>query len=224
MARKIPWSQRVTQKDKQFLDSVFDAYRVEKGIKTKAEAFVHFVRNRVGEVQGESDAFIPELFYPDEKEFEATCPFCFLRLISDSYGREELWHCLKQQGLHNKGKPVLLANGKDKKSIRAICEACQINWQRGPKNLEKVRIAFQELGGQEVTSTLYFCVRDALGEGIKLSPTKHGSFFCVERRRKVIVKNTCVEKKCPYLVMKPISLDLSETIPFSEGRKALEAL
>lgn len=224
MVKKVTWTQRMLPKDKQFLDSVLDAYKEGKGLKSKGDALVHFVRNRAGEVKEGSEVLIPEIHYPDEKELEATCPFGFLKLLSDRHGREELWHCLKQQGPNSKGQPVILANGRDKKSIRTICEACQVNWQRDPKSIDQVRIAFQQLGEREISSMLYFCLRDALGEGIKLSPSENGQFFCLERGRKVVIKNTCVDKRCPYLATKMISLDVAETIPYQETQKVLEAM
>ena len=224
MVKKVVWTQRILPKDKDYLDSVLDAYRIGKGLESKGAALIHFVRNRAGEVDEDSGALIPEIHYPDEKEFEATCPFGFLKLLSDKYGREELWHCLKQQGPNSKGQPVVLANGRDKGSIRTICEACQINWQRDPKNIDQVRIAFQQLGERKISSILYFCLRDALGEGFKLNSSENGQFFCLERGRKVVIKNTCIDKKCPYLATDTISLDLAGTIPYQETQKALEAL
>ncbi|GAI98348.1 unnamed protein product, partial [marine sediment metagenome] len=146
MVKKVAWAQRITLKDKDFINSVLEAYQIGKGLSSKGEALVHFIRNRSGEVGETTEALIPEIHYPGESEFEASCPFGFLKLISDKNGREELWHCLKQQGPDSKGQPVILANGKDKKSILAICEACQINWQREPKSIDRVRIAFQQLG------------------------------------------------------------------------------
>ena len=219
--KKVTWTQRITIKDKDFINSVLEAYQIGKGLSSKGEALVHFIRNRSGEVNETTEALIPEIHYPGECEFEATCPFGFLKFLSDRNGIEELWHCLKQQGPDRKGKPVILADGRNKKSILAICEACQINWQREPNSIDQVRIAFQQLGDREISSLIYFCVRDALGEGIKLSTSDNGQFFCVERGRKVVVKNTCLDKKCPYLITKLISLDVSETLPYKETQKLL---
>ena len=224
MVKKVTWTQRLLPKDKDFINSVLEAYQIGKGLDSKGAALVHFIRNRSGELDTDSEAIIPEILYPDEMDFEATCPFGFLKMISDKYGREEFWHCLKQQGPDSKGQPVKLANGKNKKSIRAICEACQINWQRQPNSIDQIKIAFQKLGEREISSVMHFCIRDALGEGISLSTSNKGHFFCIERGRKVVVKNTCIDKKCPYLITKIVSLDVSETMPYEDTWKMLEDL
>lgn len=220
---KVAWSQRVLPEDKEFLDDVLEAYQRDKGLDSKGDALVHFVRNRAGMMSGDSETIYPEILYPRDTEFEAICPFGFLKQLVDKKGSEK-WHCLKQQGPDKKGKPVLVADGKDRQSIKAICDTCQINWQRGPSQLDQIRMIFQELGDRKVASMLYFCIRDAAGEGVKLGISEHSRFYCTERSRKVTVKKTCVATGCPYLVQQTVSLSLGETLPFMEARKVLEVL
>lgn len=224
MAKKVTWSQRMLPKDRDFVDEILENYMTEKGLNSKSDALVRFFRDRVHIEPQDSETIIPEIRYVKDEQFEETCPFGFLKRITGSYGREERWHCLKQQGPDNKGKPVLIADGNDKQSIRTICEACQINWQRKPQKLDQIRIVFQQLGESEITSKLYFCIRDAIDEDIKFSPTEHVSWYCTEKRKKVTIKNTCIANKCPYFVQKIVSLSLSETIPYTEAQKALEVL
>lgn len=220
MVKTVSFAQRVKPSDKDFLDSVLKDYMKKTNISNKGEALVHLIKNSVSQDNG---AIIPEIYYPEDESFEATCPFGFLKRITDKQGYEK-WHCLKQQGPDSKGAPVLLGDGEDKNSIKAICEACQINWQRGPRKLDQVRVIFEQLGDREISSKLFFCTRDALGEGIKLSTTENGSFYCTERRRKVIIKTTCIAKTCPFLVQKIVSMHLAEMVPFMEAQKALEIL
>jgi len=224
MPKKVVFSLRLLLKDKDFVNEVLENYMTEKGLNAKSDALVRFFRDRVHIQTQDSEAIIPEIHYVEDHQFEETCPFGFLKRITESYGREERWHCLKQQGPDNKGKPVLLADGNDKQSIRAICAACQINWQRKPPKLEQIRIAFQKLGESEITHKLYYCIRDALDEGLKFSETEHVSWYCTEKRKKVTIKNTCMATKCSYFVQKIVSLSLDETIPYAEAQKALEVL
>jgi len=224
MVKKVVWTQRVRAKDKEIIDSILEAYMVAKGLDSKGDALVHFIKNRAHIDEGsDSEALIPEIRYPGEAEFEAICPFGYLKRLSVNY-KDEKYYCLKQQGPNRTGKPVLLADGDDKQSIKAICEVCQVNWQTGSRNIDQVRLVFKELGDKEVSSNVYFCIRDAVGEGVKLSPTEKGRFFCIERNRKVTIQNTCIPKACPYLVQKVITLFLGETLPFIDAQKTLEVL
>jgi hypothetical protein len=193
-----------------------------KGISNKGDALVHFVRNRA-QITETTGSFTPEIIYPRDLATEELCPFGFLKKISNKYGRD-LWHCLKQQGPDSKGEPVLLADGEDQTSIRAICEACLIKWQRGPSKLDQVRLAFEQLSQSEITSKLYFCERDILNGELTLSTSENSRIYCRESNKKVTIKRSCIAKNCPYLITKIISLDLIETLPIREAQKALEVL
>jgi len=226
--KTVVWSQRIPEKDKDIIDQVLDQYQIEKGLDSKGEALAHFIKNRVEVAESErSDGvLIPEIHYPDDLEFEQTCPFGYLKKIATPRHKGELWYCLKQQGPSKKGKPELLADGKDKTSIRKICAACQLTWQADPGKMDQVKMVFQQLGDETLRSTLYFCTRDALGSdpGIKLSPSIKGRFYCIERDKKVTIKNTCIASGCPFLVQRDISLAVGETTPFMEAQKKLEVI
>ena len=221
---KVSWGQKIDSEDRDFIDAFIENYRIERGLKSKSDALVHFFRNVVPPDIHDAGTITPEIHYAGDLEFEETCPFGFLKRISDKQGSEELWHCLKQQGPDNKGKPMLLADGRNKQSIRAICDACLTKWQRGPRKLDQVRLVFEQLSQSEITSKLYFCTRDVLNEGIKLSTSEYGIWYCPERDEKITVKNTCIAKNCPFMIQKIISLNLIETLPFKEAQKALEVL
>ena len=98
------------------------------------------------------------------------------------------------------------------------------NWQRGPRNLEQVRLLFEQIEQNVIASEIFFCIRDALGEGVNISTSIKGRFYCIERSRKVTVKQTCIDSGCPYLVRQSINLRLGESLPFIEVNKALEVL
>lgn len=224
MVKKVTWSQRLEPKDRDFVDQVLSTYQTEKGLENKGEALVHLIKNRVEVSDQDNGVLIPEIHYPDDLHFENTCPFGYLKKITTGPHEFELWSCLKQQGPSKKGKPIVLADGRNKDSIRAICEVCQINWQIDPSKIDQVKLIFKELGDKTLSSILYFCTRDAIGEGIKLSPSDNGRFYCIERNRKVTIKKTCIESACPFLISREINLSVSETTPYVEAQRQLEVI
>lgn len=225
MVKKVSWSQKIRPKDMEYLNFVLEAYQSAKGLDSKGEALVHFVRSRahIEEHKDNSDVLIPEVVFPDDREFETICPFGFLKKINPGgYGGNDKWHCLKNQGPNSKGKPILLANGEDKQSIKAICEVCQLKWQMGPQKIDQVRLMFEEIGDQKISSVMYFCIRPTFDDyAINFSTTENGSWYCPENHKKVTIKHTCMAKGCPFLIKKEIVLNMFETEPY---RKALEVL
>jgi hypothetical protein len=223
MSKKVTWGQRIDPEDRDFIDAFIEKYRVEKGLKSKADAFVHYFRKMVP--LSSDETMIPEVYSSDDLEFEKTCPFGFLKKISEKQSSDELWHCLKQQGPDSKGRPMLLADGHNKQSIRAICETCQINWQRKPSNLDQFKLIFQKMGDSLVSGPMYLCIRNILEGKLSYSTTEYGKFPCPDSKGdEVTIKHTCKAKTCPNLIKETVTLSHSETFAYVEAEKALEKI
>ena len=62
-----------------------------------------------------------EVLTPIPDNLEELCEVGFLQKIVDSRTKLELWFCLKNQRLYGKGKPILIADGRDRHSIQKLC-------------------------------------------------------------------------------------------------------
>jgi len=179
----------------------------------------------VNEVLGiDYKSYEPEVITSEDLEFEKTCPWGFKKKIKDSNSKEHLWHCLSLQRPDSNKRPILLADGKDKRSIIEICKACQLGWEINEqrKRYNKQSLIFKKLGNEEIIVKLFLCI-NPYKEYIETNLGSAGSFYCPLKKKSNSINN-CINSKCNHLFIQEKTLQLKQTEPFKEAIKELEDL
>jgi len=157
---------------------------------------------------------------PDQ--LEDLCELGFLQKIVDPKTNVLLWHCLKNQRPDGKGKPILMADGRDRQSITKLCEACKLGfvWHEQRSKLGKTMAAFQRFGDMELSVEVNSCIHPA-NNAIQVNLGTQGNFYCKLKEDRVTLQRTCKPNNCEYLHRATAPIFIKETQAFKEVTKQL---
>lgn len=153
---------------------------------------------------------------------EDLCELGFLQKIVDPNENVLLWHCLKNQRPDGKGKPIIMADGRDRQSITKLCEACKQGfvWHEQRSKLGKTMAAIQRFGDMELSVEVNSCIHPA-NNAIQVNLGVSGNFYCKLKEDRVTLQRTCKPNACEYLHRASAPIFMKETAAFKEVTKQL---
>ena len=190
------------------------------GVKTKREAFLN-VLSRLDETDE------PFIQFVDQGELDSLyddyCELDFLKKIVDPKDGIKKWFCLRLSRPDRGGKPILMSDGRDHESIKALCQACKdgFMWAR-QKDLSADQIeAIKKFGEEEITAHLFICNHPDI-EYVQLTPSPRHEFLCLFSNRRESVEKRCLREPCDHLIHHRLKVVVKETPQYEELQKQLE--
>ena len=156
---------------------------------------------------------------------EDLCALENLQKIVDPKDDIRKWFCLKNQDPEKKGKPILMADGKDRHSIQLLCKQCGLNfaWRKQISKEGKATLIWKEFGESKLTVPHDSCIHPAFN-GTQINVGGYGAFYCMLKQDRVTLERTCIPNNCEYLHRDVITIPLKDTEAYKEATKQLEEL
>lgn len=166
-----------------------------------------------------------ETLTPIPDNLEDLCPLENLQKIVDPKDGLRKWFCLKNQDPEKKGKPILMADGKDRQSIQLLCKQCGLNfaWRKQKSKEGKATLIIKDFGESEVSFPHDSCIHPAF-EGTQVNVGGYGAFYCMLKQDRVTLERTCIPTNCEYLHRGVVTIKMKDTEAYKEMQKKLEEL
>lgn len=168
---------------------------------------------------------INEIHYQsgDTRELAEICELNFLKRIVDKKTGDRLYHCLKQQRPNGKGKPIILADGRDIESIKDICQACHDGYlynKQSKVGADAIK-AIIRFGDKDISIKMCSCIHPE-NDMVFFSLGGTGSFPCKKTDTRVSIEKTCENTLCNYLHTDTVIIKIKDTPAFKEMQEQLE--
>jgi len=173
-----------------------------------------------------TDEVTPELILKEEMDLPSLCPARFLKKIVDHKDGINKWYCLRSINPESKGKPLIIGDGKDIKSVRKYCDACKSGYDilESKRRTHDTVLAIRKFGESEIKVEMYVCTHPDLPYYQVVGGPKR-EMICELRNKRVLVDKICLADKvnpCEFIQMTPVIFDVKDTEAYKQFDKALE--
>ncbi len=222
MSVKKTFGIKISEGQKEILDEAVEFAKEVYSTDVKSVAVFSIIYNWFELAKAEEDK--GEVIHASEipDQLEDLCEVGFLQRIIEPKKNIKLWHCLKNQRLYGKGKPILMGDGQDRDSIQKLCEACKIGFSLHEQrsNLGKAKAAIQRFGDMEIEAIINCCIHPA-NNAIQINLGSQGNFYCVKTDDRATILE-CGSGQCDYFFKTSAPLYVKDTEAFEEVQKVLE--
>lgn len=227
MSEKKVFSVKFNEAQKEYSNDVLSKAKDIFGTETKGESLFKIIEQWAETTLAEGDP-IQENLTPIPDQLEDMCALDFLQKIIDPKSGLRLWFCLKNQGPNMKGKPLLMADGKDRESIQKLCASCKtaFGWREERSKQGKATAAIKKFGDMPIDVILTSCIHPA-NNALLVNLGTHGTFYCRLKDDLVNLQRTCKPNQvdqCEYLYITKAQIPLKDTEGYKELAKQLEEL
>jgi hypothetical protein len=216
-AKPKTWGVKLYPQEHEQINSLISDEKLISGEgQTKREAFLKLLSRL--------DSKAPEVYEPlSDVDLSGLCELDFLkRIIGDKDGFLK-WFCLRTSRPDRGGKPILMGDGRDPDTIRALCQACKDGWmwsQQQKLSDDQIE-AIKRFGKEEIEAHLFICNHPESSH-VQLSPNPRKDFLCRLTGNRQMIEKKCLRDPCPSLVHHTLKVVVKDTPQFNELQKQLE--
>jgi len=192
-------------------------------ISTKGEALNQISKYYLSSKKEAESILEPEVIRKEEIGLEKICPLGVLRKLIDPKDQVKKWYCLRGISQTKKGKPQLVADGRDIESIKQFCSSCQIRTQQDEqlKRTYEQILAIKRFGESQIETNLHTCIHPEL-KFMQILLGDKGELICNLRKKRVNINKVCIPTECEYFTTTKVTFKIKETKAYQNLRKQLE--
>lgn len=224
MSETKSFSVKFNEAQREYSNEVLSKAKELFGTTTKGESLFKIIEQWDERLLAEGDPLQDGVStIPDN--LEDLCALENLQKIVDPKDGIRKWFCLKNQDPDKKGKPILMADGKDRKSIQLLCKQCGLNfaWREQRSKEGKAMLIWKNYAESEFSIPHDSCIHPAF-EGTQVNIGGYGAYYCMLKQDRVTLERTCIPTNCEHLSRDVITIKMKDTVAYKELQKQLEEL